>query len=91
MVRVCVVLTDEEWYKLRIKGIQDHKFEKNFMTLSLRDAIRMWYCTDYTHPDRAVLMKIAKKKHPEMGHDELVKSVFEECKSLYLEKNKKYL
>lgn len=91
MVRVCVVLTNEEWYKLRIKGIKDHKFEKNYMTLSLRDAIRMWYCNDYTHPDKDVLLKIAEKKHPNFDERELVKSIFEEAKSLYLKKNKNYL
>lgn len=89
--KVSVEVEDEYWIRFKEKASQKGRFKRGYTGDALKKAIMMYLCFDETHMDFNALMEVGRNKYPDMEYNELIKTVFDECKEMYLEKNKDYL
>ena len=89
--KTSLLIPDKVWFPFKLKAAKEYKFEKGYTSKGAITAMRIWVELDKLHGNYEDLLEIEKKKHPNYARDELVKSVFEEARSLYIEKNKEYL
>lgn len=87
--KVCTELEDELFLLFKECTSKKGKFTRGYTSRALKRAVQAYVLMDQVHPDFEDLLTIAAAKHPEMDRDELIKSVFDECREMYLKENLK--
>jgi len=88
---VCVILEDELFIRFKETASKNEKFTRGYTSRALKNAVLMYIWFNETHPAYEDLLTIAAAKHPDLDRHELIKSVFDECREIYLKQNQRYL
>ena len=89
--KVAVELDDQTFLRFKETASKKGKFTRGYTSRALRKAVEAYILIDELHPDFEDLLKIAGEKHPNLDRHALIKSVFDECREIYLKENQGYL